>query len=181
MAGMTEDKLEKILTTKKAIKSAINGSGSVVGDVFSEYATAITDGKTAIAAAITDKGVATAATDTFAQMATNVGQISSNTLLEEISPDTFCSAIEHGIPAYLFVSNYGILPIVGSPDGIDYTVTAGSNGNFSFTINTSSTEVVEVLFEGDQIQFYPYSGEVSYGDNIFSEGNIKFFVDALVI
>ena len=156
-------------------------TGDNVQSAIDQLFTSVSNGKTLIASAITDKGVSTSASDTFQQMATNIGQISSNTLLEEISPDTFCSAIEHGIPAYLFVSNYGILPIVGFPDGIDYTVNAGSNGNFGFTINTSSTEFVEVLFEGDRIQFYPYSREVFYGDNIFSEGNIKFFVDALVI
>lgn len=156
-------------------------TGTNVQQAIDQLFTSVSNGKTLIASAITDKGVSTSASDTFQQMATNIGQISSNTLLEETDSGVFCSAIAQGIPAYLFVSNYGILPIVGLPNGIDYSVNVGSNGNFSFTINTSSTEVVEVLFEGDQIQFHPYLGEVFYGYNIFSEGNIKFFVDALVI
>lgn len=181
MANTTADKLAKLNATKADLKAAINGSGNTVGAVFSAYPAAITSGKTAIAQAITAKGVDTAANATFQQMAANIGQILSNTLLAETDSGTFCSAIGQGIPAYLFVSNYGILPIVGFPDGIDYTVNAGSNGNFSFDIKTSSTEIVEVLFGDDSIHIYPYSGEISYGDNTFSEGNIKFFVDALII
>lgn len=73
--GDVDAKLNKITSTKAAMKSAINGSGSTVGDVFSAYPAAITSGKSAIAQAVTDKGVETAATDTFAQMAANIGQI----------------------------------------------------------------------------------------------------------
>lgn len=75
--GTTADKLAKLNTTKAALKSAINGSGNVVGDVFSAYPSAISSGKSAIAQAITDKGVTTAANATFQQMATNIGQIKS--------------------------------------------------------------------------------------------------------
>lgn len=85
MANTTADKLAKLSSTKAALKSAINGSGSTVGDVFSEYPTAITSGKSAIAQEITDKGVETAATDTFAQMATNIGQIATGSIYEETS------------------------------------------------------------------------------------------------
>lgn len=75
MANTTADKLALLEATKAAMKSAINGSGSTVGDVFSAYPAAITSGKSAIARAVTDKGVETAATETFAQMAENIGQI----------------------------------------------------------------------------------------------------------
>lgn len=77
MANTTADKLAKLAATKADLKSAINGSGSTVGDVFSAYPTAITSGKSAIAQAITDKGVTTAANATFQQMAANIGQIES--------------------------------------------------------------------------------------------------------
>lgn len=73
--GTTSDKLAKLANTKSLLKTAINGTGSVVGDVFSDYPTAITNGKSAIAAAITDKGVQTAADATFQTMAENVGKI----------------------------------------------------------------------------------------------------------
>lgn len=75
MANTTADKLAKLSSTKAALKSAINGSGSTVGDVFSEYPTAITSGKSAIAQAITGKGMETAADATFQQMAENIGSI----------------------------------------------------------------------------------------------------------
>ena len=75
--GTTSQKLQKLAETKAGIKSAINGSGNTVGDVFSTYPTAITTGKSGIASAITAKGVTTAATDTFTQMATNIEQIAS--------------------------------------------------------------------------------------------------------
>lgn len=80
--GTTADKLEKLANTKSLLKSAINGSGSVVGDVFSDYPTAITNGKAAIAAAITDKGVQTAADATFQTMAENVGKIETGSKKE---------------------------------------------------------------------------------------------------
>lgn len=73
--GTLAQKLQKLLSTKAGIKNAINGSGSTVGNNFSEYPTAITDGKALIAAAVTDKGVETAANATFQQIAGNIGQI----------------------------------------------------------------------------------------------------------
>ena len=75
--GTTSQKLQKLAETKAGIKSAINGSGNTVGDVFSIYPAAITAGKSSIAYAITAKGVTTAPTDTFTQMATNIEQIVS--------------------------------------------------------------------------------------------------------
>ncbi len=81
--GTTAQKLSKLADTKAAIKSAINDSS--LGDVFSTYPTAITNGKSAIASAITDKGVTTAATDTFAQMATNIGQIETGLQIETVN------------------------------------------------------------------------------------------------
>lgn len=83
--GTTADKLAKLTATKSSLKSAINGSGSVVGDVFSEYPTAITNGKSAIAAAITNKGVQTAADATFQTMAENVGKIETGSQIETVT------------------------------------------------------------------------------------------------
>ena len=53
---------------------------SSVVDAINELFTSVSDGKTAIAAAITDKGVPTAATDSFADMADNIGDIPSPSL-----------------------------------------------------------------------------------------------------
>lgn len=73
--GTIADKLAKLQETKAALKSAINGSGNTVGDKFSDYPIAVTNGKSLIAAAVTDKGVQTAADATFQTMAENVGKI----------------------------------------------------------------------------------------------------------
>lgn len=43
--GTTSQKLQQLAETKAGIKSAINGSGNTVGDVFSIYPAAITTGK----------------------------------------------------------------------------------------------------------------------------------------
>lgn len=73
--GTIADKLNTLKATKAALKAAINGSGNTVGDKFSDYPIAVTNGKSLIAAAVTDKGVETAADATFQQMATNIGAI----------------------------------------------------------------------------------------------------------
>lgn len=92
MAGMTEDKLQLLENTKEGLKTAINATGHTVGDVFSEYPSAVTAykdevdaGYAQIAAAITDKGVPTEATDTPAQMATNIGAIETGTQIETVN------------------------------------------------------------------------------------------------
>lgn len=57
-------------------------------DAINELFTDVGDGKSLIAAAITDKGVATAATDTFADMADNIGDIQTTPTLQtkSVSP-----------------------------------------------------------------------------------------------
>lgn len=61
---------------------------SSVVDAINELFTSVSDGKTAIAAAITDKGVSTAATDSFADMADNIGDIQTSPTLQtkSVSP-----------------------------------------------------------------------------------------------
>lgn len=56
-----------LLTTQKS---------TIVGSI-NELFTSVSDGKTAIAAAITDKGVVASGSDTFPQLATKIGQIST--------------------------------------------------------------------------------------------------------
>lgn len=60
---------------KTAMKSAINGSGSTVGDKFADYPPAVTNGRAGIAAAITEKGVQTAADAPFDVLEANVRAI----------------------------------------------------------------------------------------------------------
>lgn len=75
--GTTEEKLQKLMQTKDDIKTAINGSGNTVGDKFSDYPVAITEGKAYIAQKITEKGVAASGNDTFQQLGDKVGEIQS--------------------------------------------------------------------------------------------------------
>jgi hypothetical protein len=61
-----------------------NFTAEDVEGALSELFSAVSDGKTLIAAAITDKGVSTSATDTFGTMATNIGNISGGSAPSEI-------------------------------------------------------------------------------------------------
>lgn len=83
--GTTADKLAKLINTKAAIKSAINGSGDTVGDKFADYSVAITNGKSDIATAITEMGVQTASDATFNTLAANVREIQSGVSIETAS------------------------------------------------------------------------------------------------
>lgn len=78
-------------------------SADNVQDAVTELFTDVSDGKTAVAAAITDKGVATAATDSFAQMAANIGQIPSG-VFEEVDYRNFWLNI--GIENFGFILFY---------------------------------------------------------------------------
>lgn len=52
-------------------------TGTNVQQAIDQLFTSVSDGKTQIASAITDKGVSTSASDTFAQMAANIGSIAT--------------------------------------------------------------------------------------------------------
>ena len=80
MANTTADKLAKLEATKSALKSAINGSGSTVGDKFADYPSAVTNGRAGIAAAITEKGVQTPANAPFDVLEANVRAIETGTI-----------------------------------------------------------------------------------------------------
>lgn len=105
--GTIADKLAKLNTTKAELKSAINGSGNVVGDVFSAYPFAISSGKSAIASAITEKGVETGIDATFRQMADNISKIESSPVYQT-STLTIYSTIGFGV-CYPYIENGKIL------------------------------------------------------------------------
>ena len=94
MANTTADKLKKLSSTKASLKSAINGTGATVGDVFSAYPDAIFKAKEDIAAAITEKGVATAPYYTFDTLVANIKAIktggeSVTIKIGQSDPDTY--------------------------------------------------------------------------------------------
>lgn len=92
MANTTADKLAHLQSIKNGLKTSINGSGNIVGDVFADYPGAVDDLRSKIATAITAKGVATNATDTPDQMAANIGSIQTGQSYEETTEfSTFAS------------------------------------------------------------------------------------------
>lgn len=66
-----------------------------VVDAINELFTSVSDGKSAIAAAITDKGVPTAASDSFADMADNIGDIQTSPTLQmkSVTPSESAQAV----------------------------------------------------------------------------------------
>lgn len=71
----TAANLADYANTTKTYSGLSTTSQTIVGSL-NECFQSVSDGKTLIAAAITDKGVQTAATDSFSDMATNIGLIS---------------------------------------------------------------------------------------------------------
>lgn len=126
--GTTADKLAKLEETKEAIKTAINEPS--IGDKFSDYPVAITEGKAYIAQKITAKGVQTNSNATFRQMGDNVDaiQISYGSSSLPILVNTFYDKKTVG---YIYVFD----EINGRKDasiiftGQSYTVKKGSTGD----------------------------------------------------
>ncbi len=86
-------KIAHLEQIKTAMKSAINGSGSTVGDKFADYPPAVTNGRAGIAAAITEKGVQTAADAPFDVLEANVRAIQGKPILNGYSCEGFTYAI----------------------------------------------------------------------------------------
>lgn len=77
-------KIAHLEQIKTAMKAAINGSGSTVGDKFADYPPSVTNGRAGIAAAITEKGVQTAANAPFDVLEANVRKIESKPTLQQV-------------------------------------------------------------------------------------------------
>lgn len=175
MANTTADKLAKLNATKADLKAAINGSGNTVGAVFSAYPAAITSGKTAIAQAITEKGVETEETDTFAQMAANIGQI-----------DTGGPFLEVGSPAdtfeFLDYSTFVIWEAGGTPipilnptevDGLMYPIGTALTPDLFVVSYLNYVVYVESPYYGEVAHFDKTSGDYSFNTSDF---DWRFFI-----
>ena len=167
MANTTADKLAKLNSTKAALKSAINGSGSTVGDVFSAYPTAITSGKSAIAQAITDKGVTTAANATFQQMAANIGQIESGGGFAGTATVTFVAPNTYTAREIRYIDE-------------NYDLVTSTNESVQIPI----PQIVYIEFGGERESYHNFQGDCSrtysslitgvyyiYGDTTFTASN----------
>lgn len=141
--GTIADKLNTLKATKANLKSAINGSGNTVGDKFSDYPIAVTNGKSLIAAAVTDKGVETAADATFQQIATNISSISSVSMYNiENQASDFTADFPSSAAAGEFVT--GTVTWEGRPS----LVTIATDGD-----NTRIPEISTTLSNGLSITF----------------------------
>ena len=189
MAGMTEDKLQLLENTKEGLKTAINATGHTVGDVFSEYPSAVTAykdevdaGYAQIAAAITDKGVPTEATDTPAQMAANIGQIETGGLpASRVGETEFCSDISNGKVGILYTEELGIVPIMGAWQGLSYSAICANGQEVSIE---EDTNVINITYynEGypeDIIHIDYLGGHIEYGSTIFTPENIQLFINRI--
>lgn len=150
MANTTADKLAKLNSTKAALKTSINGSGNIVGDVFADYPAAINSGKSAIAAAITEKGVSTSANDTFAQMATNIGEIETGGGKTEglflVTPEEWIEGIINQQLSYIYYAQEDVLI---PTEILSYVYNANSNQNNVEISLESQTYNASILIYGD--------------------------------
>lgn len=139
--GTIEEKLNALKATKAALKAAINGSGNTVGDKFSDYPIAVTNGKSLIAAAVTDKGVETAADATFQQIATNISSISSVSMYNiENQASAFTADFPSSAAAGEFVT--GTVTWEGRPPLITILT---DDDNTSVPANSTSAQSNEML------------------------------------
>ena len=155
--GTIEEKLNALKATKAALKAAINGSGNTVGDKFSDYPVAVSDGKSIIASVVTAKGVQTAADATFAQIANNISQIESISDIKKEFKSGGSATIftNYPINTFAFVainSNYGDFGSLDLSRGDcifqfctnDQTYAMNSNGGTMYTLEmTSLTTIVQ--------------------------------------
>ena len=165
-----QSEIDRLMGIKADLKSAINGSGSTVGDVFGEYPTAITSGKSAIAQAITDKGVTTAANATFQQMATNIGQIETGSSFDTVNIHVYVESTgatikylaEDGIFKTAEINLYTFMDFTAIKNSavyvnLDYTsLVASFSGNILGPSSISGRKDANVIMQGDiEIMIYP--------------------------
>lgn len=191
MANTTADKLAKLESTKSALKTAINGSGNIVGDVFSDYPGAVDDFRSKVSAAITAKGVATNATDTPDQMAANIGAIPSGSgLFEQVSGnDAFNKLMNEGRRILVLIkwidSNSYYSFVLGSPLQYDLRLEFGF-----FPVSPTEFEPLAIKSDGDSASFinsaleepmieisYIHDGGWKYYDTSFlPKPDVSFFL-----
>ena len=149
-------------------------TGTNVQQAIDQLFTSVSNGKTQIASAITDKGVSTSASDTFAQMAANIGNIQSQpqyinyglansgdssgigTLYNNFNPGIDLSINKDGLYAISFIawgrSNTALF--VGS-NGVSYSYIKPSLYNYLRTSDyVYSTFCIKVEFVNNNYNCY---------------------------
>lgn len=164
--GTIADKLTKLQETKSALKAAINGSGSTVGDKFSDYPAAVANGKAGIAAAITEKGVTTAADATFQTMADNVAAIESGGETATVSLEG--SGKLGGVIAYYLSENGAFKSAVGH-DGNWQQFTISVPSYIMVYCSGPSPTFSENLEKVDTPQFGTYNAVIVRGSGTIAD------------
>jgi len=145
-----QSEIDRLAGIKADMKSAINGSGSTVGDVFADYPPAVSNGRAGIAAAITEKGVQTPADAPFDVLQANVRAIPSGSYGETVSISNLSS---FEIYAVDFKDGYAIPVIIDA-----------SGGENSFVSKESAVIFMNSLAEPGYIEGdYESLGKVNWG------------------
>ena len=169
MANTTVDKLTKLNSTKAALKTSINGSGNIVGDVFADYPGAVDDFRSKVATAITAKGVPTAATDTPDQMAANIGSIETGYKIDTVKITNNSSSVFVYAIAYVN-SKIQMIRIAknGSFDRcIKGTMAFWESQSYSPSVTGDYTYEGIVFFSSDSVIGYP--AYTINGDCVFNQ------------
>lgn len=140
-------------------------TGTNVQQAIDQLFTSVSNGKAQIASAITDKGVSTSASDSFAQMATNIGLIKnaqsfegSGIITSRISDlkdtpfiITYSDINLTFIPDILFIE---ISPTFSATTGIILNIILNYEDNFYYSLNTDFySNNLKVIKTDTQISF----------------------------
>lgn len=140
-------------------------TGTNVQQAIDQLFTSVSNGKAQIASAITDKGVSTSASDSFAQMATNIGLIKnaqsfegSGIITSRISDlkdtpfiITYSDINLTFIPDILFIE---ISPTLPATTGIILNIILNYEDNFYYSFNTDFySNNLKVIKTDTQISF----------------------------
>lgn len=160
LSNSTTSTSETLAATPKAVKTVDDKIGTLSGlnttvkdnlvNAVNELFTDVSNGKTQIATAITDKGVAASGGDTFSQLATKIGQISSEVTGETIVKMQTSVALSKG-QRVQYTSAIGAKVANPStlPGGGSYDVAYSSDGVYMASADLSSPYITVYKRSGD--------------------------------
>ena len=129
-------------------------TGTNVQTAIDQLFTSVSNGKSLIASAITDKGVSTSASDTFAQMATNIGTIETG---QKVNIYTDQEIINN---KYLEIPNYhsGMQFVFWTTESYyNYTrflITIYGNNDYVYRLNLDSNNTIRITPIATEIVSY---------------------------
>lgn len=142
-------------------------TGTNVQQAIDQLFTSVSNGKSLIAGAITDKGVSTSASDTFQQMATNIGQIESGGGFAGTATVTFVAPNTYAAREIRYIDE-------------NYDLVTSTNESVQIPI----PQIVYIEFGGGKENYHNFQGDCSriyqsmltgvyyiYGDTTFTASN----------